>query len=65
MSNRLYSTHPEPDYRPSGSSFLCGLIFWGFVVIKIWGHIFAAWSWWWFLFPIVPWIGAAVAHFGL
>jgi hypothetical protein len=41
------------------------VLFWGFIVIKVSGHIFAAWSWWWVLLPIVPWIGEAVRHFGL
>jgi hypothetical protein len=46
-------------------SIFGGLFFWGFIVVKAVGHIFAAWSWWWVLLPIVPWIGTAVAHFGL
>ncbi len=41
------------------------LFFWGFIVVKIAGHLFADWSWWWVLLPVIPWIGAAVAHFGL
>lgn len=42
-----------------------GLTFWAFVVIKVAGHTFAAWSWWWVLLPVVPCIGALVHHFGL
>jgi hypothetical protein len=41
------------------------VLFWGFIVIKAWGHLFAAWSWWWVLLPIVPWLGILVAHFNL
>jgi len=41
------------------------LTFWFFVVVKWLGTLFAAWSWWWVLLPIVPVIGVLVSHFGL
>ena len=41
------------------------LLFWGFVVIKLWGVTFATWSWWWLFLPIVPYSGVAVERFGL
>lgn len=44
---------------------LGGLFFWGFIVIKVAGHIFNAWSWWWVLLPLIPFLGEAVRHFGL
>ena len=40
-------------------SSLGGLFFWGFIVVKAVGHIFAAWSWWWVLSPL--WITASLA----
>jgi len=46
-------------------SVLAGLVFWGFIVIKLSGHLFAAWSWLWILFPLIPFLGEAVRHFGL
>ena len=46
-------------------SFLAGIVFWGFVAVKVWGVSFAAWSWWWLLLPIVPWLGLAVQRFHL
>ncbi len=48
----------------STAAFGC-LAFWGFIGVKISGHIFAHWSWWWVLLPIIPWLGEAVRHFGL
>jgi len=42
-----------------------GLVWWWFLIVKIVGHIYAAWSWWWVLMPIVPVIGQIVLHFGL
>lgn len=47
------------------NQFLGSLVWWGFIIIKISGHLFAAWSWWWILLPIVPWIGVAVERAGL
>jgi hypothetical protein len=44
---------------------LAGIIWWGFVVIKLCGHSFAAWGWWWIFLPIVPWAGLLVQHFNL
>lgn len=45
--------------------FIYFLIFWSFFAVKAFGVTFAAWSWWWLLLPIMPWLGLAVAHFGL
>lgn len=42
-----------------------GLLFWGFIVVKAWGHVFADWSWWWVLLPLVPWLGLAAERLGL
>lgn len=42
-----------------------GLVWWGFVLTKIFGHTFAAWSFWWVLLPIVPVVGELVRHFNL
>lgn len=39
--------------------------FWGFVLVKGWGTIFAAWSWWWVLLPWVPWLGLGLQRAGL
>lgn len=36
--------------------FTMTLVWWSFLIIKIWGTAFAAWSWWWVLLPIVPWL---------
>lgn len=41
------------------------LIFWWFLIVKIAGTIYAAWSWWWILLPIVPVVGQLVARYGL
>lgn len=41
------------------------LFFWGFVVIKVSGTSFAAWSWWWMFLPVVPVLGLVVKHFRL
>lgn len=46
-------------------AFLWPAMFWGFLIVKATGHIFAAWSWWWLLLPIVPWVGLAVKYFNL
>lgn len=40
-------------------------IFWGFIAVKLCGTSFAAWSWWWVLCPIMPWMGLAVVRLGL
>ncbi len=39
-----------------------GLLWWGYLGVKLFGSLFAAWSYWWLLLPIVPWLWAAV-HF--
>lgn len=40
---------------------MCATLVWfGFPIIKIWGTTFAAWSYWWMLFPIVPWLHYAL-----
>ena len=44
---------------------LGGLVFWGFVAVKLWGVSFAAWSWWWVLMPLIPWLGLAVVRYHL
>lgn len=41
------------------------VFFWGFIVIKVSGHLFTAWSWWWVFLPIIPFIGEAVRYYGL
>lgn len=41
------------------------LVFWSFIVTKAVGHVLAAWSWWWVLLPLVPWLGFAVERLGL
>lgn len=41
------------------------LMFWGFVTVKMVGHVFAAWSWWWVLLTIVPWLSLLVQKWGL
>lgn len=46
-------------------ALLQGIVFWTFFAIKAWGVTFAAWSWWWLLLPIMPFIGEAVRRFGL
>lgn len=47
------------------SATIGSLVTWGFVAVKIAGTSFAAWSWWWVLLPIVPWLALAVKRFGL
>jgi len=46
-------------------NLLGGILFWGFIVTKWLGTTFAAWSWWWVLLPIVPWMALLVQHFRL
>ncbi len=41
------------------------ITFWVFVVIKAYGTLFAAWSWWWLLLPIVPELYVALGKAGL
>jgi len=41
------------------------LMFWGFITVKFFGSAFAAWSWWWVLLTIVPWLALVTRHFGL
>lgn len=45
--------------------YLNSIFFWGFIVVKVAGHTFALWSWWWVLLPIVPWLSLLVTRFGL
>lgn len=35
---------------------LAGVLLWSFIIVKGWGTAFAAWSWWWLLLPMVPWL---------
>lgn len=44
---------------------LWAVLFWGFIVVKLAGHAFAAWSWLWVLAPMVPWLGILVQRLGL
>jgi len=46
------------------SSVFFGFCFWGFVIVKVWGHAFDAWRWWWLLLSFVPWVGEALKHLG-
>lgn len=41
------------------------LIFWGYIAVKAFGVTFAAWSWWWVLFPFMPFLGVLIQHFHL
>lgn len=41
------------------------IFFWGFIGVKLWGVAFAAWSWWWVLLPIIPWIWFIVTRLGV
>lgn len=41
------------------------LCFWFFIAVKVAGHAFAAWSWWWVLFTPVPVLSLAVKALGL
>lgn len=41
------------------------LVFWGYVAAKLATTVFVAWSWWWVLLPIVPWLALLIAHAGL
>lgn len=45
--------------------FLGGCLFAGFIAVKLAGHAFALWSWWWLLMPLVPWLGLLVVYGGL
>lgn len=47
------------------SGWLYALMFWGYIAVKFVGVSFAAWSWWWVLVPLVPWLSLAVKRFGL
>lgn len=42
-----------------------GLAFWGYLLVKAYGVAFAAWSWWWLLLPVVPWLGLGLSRLGL
>lgn len=46
-------------------AYIGTLMFWGFIAVKLAGTSFAAWSWWWLLLVIVPWLSLAVKHFAL
>lgn len=41
------------------------LLFWSFIAVKAFGTSFAAWSWWWLLFPLMPWLWLLVERLGL
>lgn len=45
--------------------FISCVVFWSFIIIKGWGTLFAAWSWWWFLFPIIPELVVSLQKGGL
>lgn len=47
------------------TSLFWGLVFWGFVAVKLVGVSFATWSWWWLLVPIVPWLGLIAQRWAL
>jgi hypothetical protein len=42
-----------------------GLSFAFFVAVKLAGTSFAAWSWWWLLFTLVPVLSLLVKHLAL
>jgi hypothetical protein len=46
-------------------ALLWTLSFWTFIAVKVAGHSFDAWRWWWVLMPPVPIIGLAVKFLGL
>ncbi len=46
------------------TSIIASLLFWGFIVVKAWGHLFFWWSWWWVLLPIVPWLSVLATRLG-
>lgn len=41
------------------------LVTFSFIAVKLAGHAFALWSWWWVLLPIIPWLGLLATHAGL
>jgi hypothetical protein len=47
------------------NNWLWTLSFWAYVMIKVWGTLFAAWSWWWLLLPFVPELYAIFAKAGI
>lgn len=47
------------------TGFILSLMWWGFIAVKLAGHVFAAWSWWWLLMAPVPWLALLVEHFHL
>ncbi len=47
------------------SGWIWALLFWGYITVKVVGTSFAAWSWWWLLVPIVPWLSLGVKAYGL
>lgn len=36
-----------------------------FVIVKVWGSAFAAWSWWWVLLAIVPCVWVFLEKVGM
>lgn len=51
--------------KTSETSIVGGIIFWSFIIVKAWGTVFAAWSWWWVLLPLVPWLFYILHRTGL
>lgn len=49
----------------SATAAIHALSFWFFVAIKVAGHSFADWSWWWLLLPQVPAFSLCVRALGL
>jgi hypothetical protein len=47
------------------NSWIYALLFWAYVIVKTWGVVFASWSWWWVLAPIVPWLYYGFSRVGL
>ncbi len=41
------------------------IIFCSFIIVKAWGTIFAAWSWWWCFAPAIPWLWYGLHRGGL
>lgn len=41
------------------------LTFWMFVAGKLVSATFAAWSWWWVIFPLVPILGIVIEKLGV
>jgi hypothetical protein len=47
------------------SRLTAAFCFWGYILVKVYGTAFAAWSWLWVLFPFIPWLGLALHRLGL